>query len=195
LRIEGGDRNGGTLHSPAKAFSEIFTPEQILSGTMYSQKKTFDRYFRRKALDAKLVYQQAQNLRKSNGSKKFLICKRGAMKNPGLNKQQCIDNLEKYVRNIQQVIETIDNDKPTAQELLGKLKARFKTELRTLRSVRGQEQMSEIEEAFYLPALEDAYLDGIASIRVNSMPNQRWKEILHEADDNIYGWLNRLKKD
>jgi hypothetical protein len=63
------DLYGGTRHSTATALSEHLTPEQIKTGTLHKTNQAFERYFQRKARDAKFVYQTARNLQQIHNGK------------------------------------------------------------------------------------------------------------------------------
>jgi integrase len=65
LRVENVDLYGGTRHSTVTALGRTMTPEQIKAGSLHKTNKAFERYFQSKQIDAKLVYQKAQNLQQT----------------------------------------------------------------------------------------------------------------------------------
>ncbi len=81
--------------------------------------------------------------------------------------------------------------KEKAQELLANLKEKFKSDCKS-RTKQGDEEMTQVEYAFFLPAIQEAYA-GI-SIETNSTPSPTWFFELYKAQGTINYYLDQLKE-
>lgn len=82
--------------------------------------------------------------------------------------------------------------KEKAQELLTNLKEKFKSDYKSRDTKRGEEQMTDVERAFFFPAIHEAYA-GI-SIKTNSLPSPTWVFELYDAQSTIRYYLDQLRE-
>lgn len=80
-------------------------------------------------------------------------------------------------------------DVGAAQARLRRLKAGLREEAKRVRTLADRGQLSEILEALYLPALEDAAVD--LTVRVNSRPTDEWLNELDSARERFEYYMPR----
>ncbi len=116
----------------------------------------------------------------------------------GFSEEDCITHLQAYVDDIEQIFALFDErsfirkgQKEKAQELLTNLKEKLKNDYKSRDTKRGEEQMTDVERAFFFPAIHEAYA-GI-SIKTNSRPSPTWVFELYDAQNSIRYYLDQLK--
>ncbi len=111
----------------------------------------------------------------------------------------CAEKLESFRDEINILMNFIDDrcvvsgqDKTCAQEMLTKLKTRLNSEYRRISTIKGHDDLNDIEQAYYAPAVHQAS----ASIRVktNSTPGPSWVSDLYDARTDITHLLDQLYK-
>ena len=115
-----------------------------------------------------------------------------------MSKRECIEKLSSYRDEIEEIISLLEGnsflrgaDKKHAQELLKNLKQKLKKDYELHDKVRSKKLMSDIEESTYLPAINKAYLN-IKQIKSNSIPGQKWFDLLDNAKYEIDFYLEQL---
>ncbi len=79
--------------------------------------------------------------------------------------------------------------KKEAQSRFKTLKEELKSEYQRMNTTKGQNNLSELELAFYQPAITDVWANsGISSIKWNSTPNTAWYSALYDVDDYMNYW-------
>jgi hypothetical protein len=121
------------------------------------------------------------------------------MKTIGLNRQECIENLQTYLDDIEK-IESLFKDKHVlsgavkndAQTLMRKLKQRLKDDYKLHHKNREKKRMTYIEERNYYPAISEA--TAFLTVKWNSVPDAKWCDNLYQAKSKIEWALDQLNK-
>jgi len=58
---------------------------------------------------------------------------------------------------------------------------------------RANNKLTELEETYILPALDDAYLYLLDSLKGNAKPNDKMRQIVGDIPDRIDYWLEQIK--
>jgi hypothetical protein len=119
------------------------------------------------------------------------------MKTIGFNKHECIKNLRLYRDKMEKILSLVEDklplgaaDKERVLLLLKDLKQCLKTDLHRCSERRVQQQMSSVEQDFYLRAIHEAARR--ISVETNSTPSQRWVDEIDNAQRYIKYYLNQL---
>jgi hypothetical protein len=109
-----------------------------------------------------------------------------------------IARLEAYNQRFEAILEMLRGQLPLrgvakveAQAKLKSLKQDLGEEFRLMSSVRGEASLTEIEKAFYAPAISQTFTE--ISIPTNSIPDGKWFSELYGAQMNILHTLNELR--
>lgn len=110
-----------------------------------------------------------------------------------------LDRLKRIRDEIDALIDLIDDkrrlfgsEKERAQMMLKELKGNLRAEYKRGDTVKGRAQMTEAERRFYHPAVHEAYIH--ISVRINSVPDQKWYSDLYDAQIDIEFYLSQLEK-
>lgn len=113
--------------------------------------------------------------------------------------EECVQRLESLTAQIDGINELFDDngrvdisDRRFAQVLLRKLKEEVGTESHRLSLVRTQTTLSEVEKAYYDPAVGEA--NAAIRIRWNSVPRRQWQHELYDARISIDFYADMLRK-
>jgi len=80
-----------------------------------------------------------------------------------------------------------------AQVLFKNLKDALQSEYKRMDTVRFQSSMSEIESAFYHPAIRDSWANtGVSRVRWDSRPDSRWFSVLYDVHGYMRYWRDQL---
>lgn len=82
-------------------------------------------------------------------------------------------------------------EKAKAQELLKALKGQLRNEYKFGSTLKGEKKMTQVEIAYYFPAVQDA-LNNIY-VKTNSVPNGRWRSDLFSALGQIEFFIRQLE--
>lgn len=116
----------------------------------------------------------------------------------GFSKEDCITHLQAYSDEIEQIFALFDDrsfirkgQKEKAQELLTNLKEKFKNDYKSRDTKRGEAQMTQVESAFFFPAIHEAYTS--IYVKTNSRPSPKWVFELYDAQSTIKYYLHQLQ--
>ena len=118
----------------------------------------------------------------------------------GLSKEECINQLQSYSNKIDEICGLFDDrgfilkgQKEKAQMLLTKLKEEFKDDYKLRHTERGKEQMTEVEQACFLPAIDEAHTR--IYVKTNSIPSSKWLDDLYDVQgSSIKYYLDQLSE-
>lgn len=120
------------------------------------------------------------------------------MREIGLSKEECIRKLQWYSDKIDEIVGLFGQgsrvpreDVPNARELLKELKDSLKSDYRSRDTKRGREQMSDVESAFFFPAVHEAWTS--INVKTHYVPSTQWVEELSYAQVSINHNLGDLK--
>jgi hypothetical protein len=82
--------------------------------------------------------------------------------------------------------------RPQAKTLFAKLKEELKMEHTRFSSGKAQSNLSAAEQSFYLPAINEAWVKGMSSVRADSTPNANWYNALEEVSFLMHYYQNGL---
>ena len=114
-----------------------------------------------------------------------------------MDKKACIGRLAKFEAELDALEQLASraplrsNEKRKAQELLTRIKGELMAEYKARSTLRGQREMSEIEEHCYYPAVHEAFTR--LSVKTNSIPNLDWVHQLYDARSSISYYLHQLR--
>ena len=114
-----------------------------------------------------------------------------------MDKNTCIGRLTKFATELDALGQLASraplrpNEKREAQERLARIKGELRDEYQTHSTLRGQREMSEIEEHCYYPAVHEAFTS--LSVKTNSIPNLDWVHQLYDARSSISYYLHQLR--
>lgn len=121
------------------------------------------------------------------------------MKEIGFSPEECIRGLQSYIDEIDEILALFDKDgwiikgkTEKAQYILQKLKDCLRRDYKRRESQKGQQEMTEIEQASFFPAIHEALTK--IYVRPNSIPSQKWIDELLDAQSTVQYYLNGLKK-
>ena len=115
----------------------------------------------------------------------------------GQDKASVVARLEAYNQRFGAILDLLEVTLPLhgelkekAQSLLKSLKGDLKTEYQKMSTLKGQEQLSEVERTCYEPVIHETYA-GIQTSS-NSIPDKEWIDDLYDARINITHMLDQL---
>ncbi len=114
-----------------------------------------------------------------------------------MDKQECINELQKFIQEIQNLLDFLQQprsspeDKSQAQEMLKTFKNRLGTAYKNRDKVGVYEKMTEIEKAYFFPAVNRAFVN--LKITTNSTPGNKWKFELVNAQDILNYYLKEIE--
>lgn len=118
----------------------------------------------------------------------------------GYSKEDCITHLQSYLDEIDQIFALFDDrglivrgKKEQAQLLLIKLKQQLKNDYKSRDTKRGEEEMTQVERAYFFPAIHKAYTS--IYIKTNSRPSGKWVAELFDAQSSIKYYLYQLREE
>lgn len=56
-----------------------------------------------------------------------------------------------------------------------------------------RDELTSLEESFILPALDEAYLHSLDSLKGNAKPNDKMRQIVSDIPNRIDYWLEQIK--
>lgn len=121
------------------------------------------------------------------------------MKGIGFSPEECIRGLQSYCDEIDEILALFDKDgriikekTVNAQHLLQGLKGCLRRDYKRRETIKGQNEMTMIEQAFFFPAIHEALTQ--IYVRPNSNPSKKWIDELSDAKFTIRQYLDGLKK-
>lgn len=121
------------------------------------------------------------------------------MEKLGLNKKECEESLKHFVNAINEIIQfwgsethLSRSDKSIVQSKLRILKSEFKLAYDSRSTIKGSNEMSRFEAAFFYPAIHESMTK--ISVRVNSQPDEKWQHELYSAQYILKCYLRGLNE-
>ncbi len=116
-----------------------------------------------------------------------------------MNLNSCILELEKFIQHIHQIESNFDLQtsriKPQniaqARELFQNLRLDLEQAYRLRSTNLGEARMSEIESAFFYPAVHEAFAN--LTVRANSIPDEKWLHELGDMEFTLNYYLSGLR--
>ena len=119
-------------------------------------------------------------------------------KSIGLSKEECINQLQSYCDEIDEITALLDErgfafgvKREKAQELLTNLKKKLKDDYDSRKTNYGREQMSEVESRYFFHAIHEAHTH--IYVKTNSVPSEKWRSELGVARHTINDYLWSLR--
>jgi hypothetical protein len=123
-----------------------------------------------------------------------------AMQPIGFSPDDCIRNLRSYSDQFDELTSLFDDkgyvageSVERAQVLLQRLKASLKNDYQCRATNKGQAAMSDVERAFFFPAIHEA--STRIYVKTNSRPSPTWRDELADAHSSIQHYLRGLERN
>lgn len=116
------------------------------------------------------------------------------------DKTSVTERLEAYNQRFEALLDMLRGNLPLrgeskaqAQALLKSLKGDLEAEYRKMSTVRGRQELTEIETAYYYPTIHQTFAE--ISVATNTIPDGKWHSNLYGAKINITHTLHQLRAD
>ena len=102
-----------------------------------------------------------------------------------------LEAIDRQVAETDQLVESRRIDE--ARVRFAELKQHLQSEFRRMATIEGDAQLSQLERAFYVPAIQDAWANsGIKQVRADWRP-RKWHDALYGVGDYMRRYLSSLR--